>query len=432
VIRVLLADDQALVRGALAAMLGLESDIDVVAQVGSGADVVPTALVTRPDVALLDVQMPGGDGLDAAAALHAALPSCRAVILTTFGRPGYLARAMRAGAAGFVVKDAPPEQLIVAVRRMHAGLRVVDPSLAAESLSSGTSPLTDRERDVLLAAADGATVAAVAGRLHLSGAPSATTSRRRSARPRRGPGPRPCGWPTTAAGSDTGTPGFCRIPGVLSVSTLRGADSRDREAAMVGTVCPSPSHPSAPGTELVALVAGARAGDAESWRLLVARFQGPLLHAASTWRLDSAATSDLVQQTWVTAYTHLGELRDDGAFGGWLRMILRRECLQETRRRRRESPSEDVDTDGRRRVLFCGEPALPESVLLRTEDEQLLAAARARLPRRDQDLLAVIADLPYAQISHRLGIPVGSIGPTRGRCFTRLRHELQKLGMERC
>jgi two-component system response regulator DesR len=167
-ITVLLADDQALIRGALAAMLGLEPDIEVVAQVGSGAEVVPAALRTLPDVALLDVQMPGGDGLDAAGALRAALPTCRVVVLTTFGRPGYLARAMRAGAAGFVVKDAPPEQLVDAVRRVHAGLRVVDPVLAAESLSSGTSPLTDRERDVLLAAADGATVADVAARLHLS------------------------------------------------------------------------------------------------------------------------------------------------------------------------------------------------------------------------------------------------------------------------
>lgn len=167
-IKVLLADDQALVRGALAAMLGLESDIEVVAQVGSGAEVVQAALVAKPDVALLDVQMPGGDGLDAAAALRKALPACRVVVLTTFGRPGYLARAMRAGAAGFVVKDAPPEQLVDAVRRVHAGLRVVDPVLAAESLSSGTSPLTERERDVLLAAADGATVADMATHLHLS------------------------------------------------------------------------------------------------------------------------------------------------------------------------------------------------------------------------------------------------------------------------
>jgi two-component system response regulator DesR len=168
-IRVLLADDQALIRGALAAMLGLEPDIEVVAQVGSGAEVVAAARRSTPDVALLDVQMPGGDGLEAAGALHAALPTCRIVILTTFGRPGYLARAMRAGASGFVVKDAPPEQLVDAVRRVHAGLRVVDPALAAESLSSGASPLTDREAGVLTAAAaDGATVAHVARGLHLS------------------------------------------------------------------------------------------------------------------------------------------------------------------------------------------------------------------------------------------------------------------------
>ena len=164
----LLADDQAMVRGAIAAMLGLERDIEVVAQVGSGVDVVPAARRTSPDVALLDVQMPGGDGLTAALALRAAVPGCRVVVLTTFGRPGYLARAMRAGASGFVVKDAPPEQLADAVRRVHAGLRVVDPALAAESLSSGTSPLTVRERDVLLAAADGATVADMAAALHLS------------------------------------------------------------------------------------------------------------------------------------------------------------------------------------------------------------------------------------------------------------------------
>ncbi|MGB8256313.1 MAG: response regulator, partial [Pseudonocardiaceae bacterium] len=125
-IKVLVADDQALVRGALAAMLRLEPDIAVVAEVGSGDDVLPVARRTRPDVALLDVQMPGGDGLAAAAALRAELPTCRVLICTTFGRPGYLARAMASGAAGFIVKDAPPEQLVDAVRRVHAGLRVVD------------------------------------------------------------------------------------------------------------------------------------------------------------------------------------------------------------------------------------------------------------------------------------------------------------------
>ncbi|WP_018681870.1 response regulator transcription factor [Actinokineospora enzanensis] len=167
-IRVLLADDQALVRGAMAALLGLESDIEVVAEVGTGTDVLPAAEKTRPDVALLDVQMPGADGLTVAAELHRALPSCRVLICTTFGRPGYLARAMSAGASGFVVKDAPPEQLVEAVRRVHAGLRVVDPALAAESLASGASPLTDREREVLATARDGGTVADVARTLHLS------------------------------------------------------------------------------------------------------------------------------------------------------------------------------------------------------------------------------------------------------------------------
>lgn len=167
-IKVLLADDQALVRGALASMLGLEPDIEVVAEAADGAAVLPAARRTRPDVILLDVQMPGADGLDVAAALHAELPACRVVICTTFGRPGYYARAMAAGAVGFVVKDAPPEHLVDAVRRVHAGLRVVDPMLAAQSRASGPNPLSARERDVLRAAADGATVAGIAARLHLS------------------------------------------------------------------------------------------------------------------------------------------------------------------------------------------------------------------------------------------------------------------------
>jgi two-component system response regulator DesR len=168
VIRVLLADDQAMVRGALATVLGLEPDIEVIAQVGSGDEVLPAAKECSPDVALLDVQMPGKDGLTAAAELHAALPACRIIVCTTFGRPGYLARAMAAGAAGFVVKDSPPEQLVDAVRRVSAGLRVVDPALAAESLATGPSPLTAREHDVLRAASDGGTVADIARRLHLS------------------------------------------------------------------------------------------------------------------------------------------------------------------------------------------------------------------------------------------------------------------------
>ncbi len=167
-IRVLLADDQALVRGALASLLALESDIEVVAEVGTGDEVLGVARRTTPDVALLDVQMPGPDGLTVAAELRTALPNCRVVICTAFGRPGYLARAMAAGAAGFVVKDSPPEQLTDAIRRVHTGLRVVDPALAAESLSSGASPLTERERDVLRAAATGGTVADIATALYLS------------------------------------------------------------------------------------------------------------------------------------------------------------------------------------------------------------------------------------------------------------------------
>jgi two-component system response regulator DesR len=167
-IRILLADDQTLVRGALAAMLGLEADIEVVAEVGTGDEVLPAARRTHPDIALLDVQMPGKDGLTAAAELRAALPACKVVMCTTFGRPGYLSRALAAGAAGFVVKDAPPEQLVEAVRRVHAGLRVVDPSLAAESLATGQSPLTLREREVLAESSDGGTIADIARSLHLS------------------------------------------------------------------------------------------------------------------------------------------------------------------------------------------------------------------------------------------------------------------------
>jgi two-component system response regulator DesR len=167
-IRVLVADDQALIRGAFASLINLEPDMTVVAQVGRGDEVLPAALAHRPDVALLDVQMPGMDGLAAAAVLAEQVPACRVVILTTFGRPGYLRRAMEAHAAGFMVKDAPPETLLDAIRRVHQGLRVVDPDLAAESLALGESPLTGRERDVLLATADGGTVSQIAGRLFLS------------------------------------------------------------------------------------------------------------------------------------------------------------------------------------------------------------------------------------------------------------------------
>ncbi|HET6213147.1 MAG TPA: response regulator transcription factor [Micromonosporaceae bacterium] len=167
-IRLLLADDQALVRGALAALLSLEPDLEVVAEVDRGDEVVAAARDSRPDVALLDVEMPGLDGIAATAALRAALPATRVLVVTTFGRPGYLRRAMEAGASGFVVKDTPARQLADAVRRVASGLRVVDPTLAAETLAAGESPLTPRETGVLRAARDGGTVADIAGVLHLS------------------------------------------------------------------------------------------------------------------------------------------------------------------------------------------------------------------------------------------------------------------------
>lgn len=167
-IRLLLADDQALVRGALAALLDLESDLEVVAEVGRGDEVVAAALEHRPDVALLDVEMPGLDGIAATAELRMHVPSCRVMIVTTFGRPGYLRRAIDAGADGFVVKDTPARQLADAVRRVDMGLRVVDPTLATETLTEGISPLTAREHEVLRAAAAGGTAARLAAALHLS------------------------------------------------------------------------------------------------------------------------------------------------------------------------------------------------------------------------------------------------------------------------
>ncbi|GAA5069898.1 response regulator transcription factor [Nocardia callitridis] len=167
-IRLLLADDQALVRGALAALLGLEHDLEVVGEVGRGDEVLDAVERTEPDVVLLDVEMPGMDGISVAAQLHGTHPGLRVLMVTTFGRPGYLRRAIDAGASGFVVKDTPARELADAVRRVHAGLRVVDPALAAETLTAGTSPLTPREREVLAAAADGSTAASVAKRLHLS------------------------------------------------------------------------------------------------------------------------------------------------------------------------------------------------------------------------------------------------------------------------
>jgi len=168
VIRVLIAEDQAMVREALAALLGLEHDIEVVAQVGRGDQVLDAARAATPDVALLDIEMPGANGLDTTERLRAELPAIRVLILTTFGRPGYLRRAFDAGATGFLLKDAPAAQLASAIRRAITGERVVDPELAVAALSSGDNPLTPREREVLGRARDGGTIAQIADDLHLS------------------------------------------------------------------------------------------------------------------------------------------------------------------------------------------------------------------------------------------------------------------------
>jgi len=168
VIRVLIAEDQAMVREALAALLALEHDIEVVAQVGRGDEVLGAARAARPDVALLDIEMPGAGGLEVAELLRGELPGVRILILTTFGRPGYLRRAFDAGATGFLLKDAPAAQLASAIRRAMTGERVVDPDLAVAALGAGENPLTAREREVLGRARHGGTIAEIASDLHLS------------------------------------------------------------------------------------------------------------------------------------------------------------------------------------------------------------------------------------------------------------------------
>lgn len=172
-IKVLVVDDQALIRQALAALLQLEPDLVVVGQAADAASAVALTARTAPDVVLMDVQLAAGadvlvDGIAATAAITAARPGVRVIILTTFGRPGYLRRAMEAGAVGFMVKDAPADQLIEGIRRVHRGLRVVDPTLAADSLSLGSSPLTERETAVLAAAAAGGSTGAIAAAVFLS------------------------------------------------------------------------------------------------------------------------------------------------------------------------------------------------------------------------------------------------------------------------
>lgn len=167
-IRIVIADDQALVRGALAALLALEPDIDVVGVAADGAEALTMVGFLAPDVCLMDIQMPGVDGIEATRLLRAASPSTRVLIVTTFARPGYLRSALDAGAAGFMAKDAPAEELADAVRRVHSGLRVLDPALAEESLFEGANPLSDRERQVLRLAADGRSAAAIASEVFLS------------------------------------------------------------------------------------------------------------------------------------------------------------------------------------------------------------------------------------------------------------------------
>jgi len=168
VIRVLIAEDQGMVRGALKALLAMEGDIEIVAETDRADEVLPLASRTKPDVALLDIEMPGGDGITAAGQLRRELPACRTLILTTFGRPGFLRRAMESGASGFLLKDAPAHELALAIRRTMAGERVVDPGLAAAALSSGISPLSEREREVLVAGQNGASIAEIAKALFLS------------------------------------------------------------------------------------------------------------------------------------------------------------------------------------------------------------------------------------------------------------------------
>ncbi|MFC3573601.1 DNA-binding response regulator [Streptomyces yaanensis] len=168
-IRVLLAEDQHIIRGALAALLGLEEDIEVVATVDSGTAAVDAARVYEPDVAVLDIDMPGTmDGLEAAAVLREKLPRCRVLMLTAYGKPGHLRRALGARVDGFVLKTAPPEELVAAIRKVAAGERVLDPSLAVTAWDLADNPLTPRETEVLRLVAGGAEATEIARQVHLT------------------------------------------------------------------------------------------------------------------------------------------------------------------------------------------------------------------------------------------------------------------------
>lgn len=167
-IRVLVADDQSLVRGALAALLDLEHDIAVVAQCGKGQEVLPLIGKHDVDVALVDIEMPGMNGLEVAEAMRQANTDCRCLIVTTFGRAGYVKTALHNGAHGFLLKDAPPEQLADAVRKVHAGMRVIDPAMREQALFGADSPLTPREVEVAREALSGADTRSIAAALHMS------------------------------------------------------------------------------------------------------------------------------------------------------------------------------------------------------------------------------------------------------------------------
>ncbi|WP_067202420.1 response regulator transcription factor [Microbacterium sp. XT11] len=167
-IRLVIVDDQALVRGAMGALLDLEDDLAVVGMAADGAEALRLVAELAPDVCLMDVQMPGMDGIETTRMLRAANPGTRVLVVTTFARPGYLRTALDAGASGFIVKDTPAEKLADAVRRVHSGMRVLDPALAEESLFNGANPLSDRERQVLRLAADGRSAAAIAAEVFLS------------------------------------------------------------------------------------------------------------------------------------------------------------------------------------------------------------------------------------------------------------------------